>query len=169
MTTRTFPGGSAGDKVPALDLNMGLAPIGAVLPFAGTSAPNLWLLCNGAAVSRTTYDELFSLIGTTYGAGDGSTTFNLPNLKGKIPVGLDASQTEFDTIGETGGEKTHQLTVPELPAHTHTVPRLDSFATNGGSSNNTSQSGTQNSGSTGSDQAHNNLQPYIVLNYIIRY
>jgi hypothetical protein len=74
---------------------------------------------DGAAVSRTTYSDLFALIGTTYGAGNGSTTFNVPNLKGRVPVGLDGSQTEFDALGEAGGEKAHVLTIGEMPAHTH--------------------------------------------------
>ena len=63
------------------------------------------MICDGRAVSRSDYSELFAVIGTTYGSGDGSTTFNLPNLKGRVPVGKDSSQTEFDTIGETGGSK----------------------------------------------------------------
>jgi microcystin-dependent protein len=78
--------------------------------FAGSTAPTGWLLCDGTAVSRTTYSDLFAITSTTYGVGDGSTTFNLPNLKGRVPVGLDTSQTEFDVLGETGGAKTHTLT-----------------------------------------------------------
>ena len=76
-------------------------PVGSISLFAGTTAPNGWLICDGSAVSRTTYANLFSVIGTTYGSGNGSTTFNIPNLKGKVPVGLDSSDTSFDTIGET--------------------------------------------------------------------
>lgn len=65
------------------------------------SAPTGYLLCDGTAVSRTTYAGLYAVIGTTYGTGDGTTTFNLPNMKGKVPVGYDTSQTEFNTIGKT--------------------------------------------------------------------
>ena len=143
-------------------------PVGSISLFAGTTAPSGWLICDGSAVSRTTYANLFSVIGTTYGTGDGSTTFNIPNLKGKVPVGLDSSDTSFDTIGETGGSK-------ELQAHTHTYNRQKLFDTEtpslgssgygsttiiawGGVVLNTSSTGTGNSG---------NLQPYIVLNYII--
>lgn len=94
-------------------------PAGVVVPFAGSSAPTGYLMCDGATVSRTTYADLFAAIGTTFGAGDGSTTFALPNLKGRVVVGVDAGQTEFDTLGETGGAKTHTLTSTEIPAHTH--------------------------------------------------
>ena len=97
-------------------------PVGAIIPYSGSTIPTNFLLADGSAVSRTTYSELFEAIGTTYGAGNGSTTFNLPNLKGKVPVGRDSSDTSFDVLGETGGEKTHQLTVNEMPSHAHDTP-----------------------------------------------
>jgi microcystin-dependent protein len=96
-----------------------LTPIGGVIPFAGVSAPVGYLLCNGSAVSRAEYDELYQIIGETYGAGDGSTTFNVPDLKGKVVFCKNASDADFDTLGETGGEKTHTLTVAEMPSHNH--------------------------------------------------
>lgn len=96
--------------------------VGAVTAYAGSSAPAGFLLCDGAAVSRATYATLFSLIGTTYGSGDGSTTFNVPNLKGKFPIGLNGADSDVDSLGETGGAKTITLTTTELPAHTHTGP-----------------------------------------------
>lgn len=74
---------------------------GEIRIWSTTSAPSGWFLCDGSAISRTTYSELFAIIGTTYGTGDGSTTFNIPNLKGRAIVGKDASQTEFDVLGET--------------------------------------------------------------------
>ncbi len=149
-------------------------PIGAIVPFSGDSIPTNYLLANGSAVSRTTYSELFDVIGTTYGSGDGSTTFNLPNLKGRIPVGLDDSDTSFDTLGETGGEKTHKLTISEMPSHTH-----DQYVTanNGNqairrdySSDGSSAMFPQGcaTASTGGSQAHNNLQPYITQKYLIK-
>jgi microcystin-dependent protein len=95
-------------------------PTGTIIAFPSSTIPNGFLLCDGSAVSRTTYANLFAVIGTTYGAGDGSTTFNLPNLKGKVPVGFDSSQTEFNALGKTGGAKTHTLSVDEMPSHTHT-------------------------------------------------
>lgn len=82
-----------------------LVPTGLIAPFAGENAPSGWLLCDGTAVSRSGYSALYAVLGTRYGAGDGSTTFNLPNLKGRVPVGLDLGQPEFDTLGETGGSK----------------------------------------------------------------
>lgn len=94
---------------------------GVITAFGGSSAPTGWLLCDGTAVSRSTYADLFAVVSTTYGSGDGSTTFNLPDLKGKVPVGKDASQTEFDTLGETGGAKTVTLSSSEIPSHVHNV------------------------------------------------
>lgn len=96
-------------------------PAGSVTMFAGAAAPAGYLLCDGTAVSRTTYAGLFAAIGTTYGAGDGSTTFNVPNLKGRVPIGLDSTQASFDTLGETGGANTVALTEAQLPAHTHSI------------------------------------------------
>jgi microcystin-dependent protein len=94
-------------------------PTGAIIQFAGSNPPTGYLLCNGAAVDRTTYATLFAVIGTTYGAGDGSTTFNLPNLQGRVPVGK-STEAEFDVLGETGGEKAHTITAAQMPSHTHT-------------------------------------------------
>lgn len=109
-STSTPAPGSGGDS----------SPVGTVTMFAGSSAPTGWLLCNGAAVSRTTYATLFDAIGTTYGSGDGSTTFNLPNLQGRVPLGASSSYA----LGSTGGATTaatsdHTLTADEIPAHTH--------------------------------------------------
>ena len=96
-------------------------PAGVINMWATTTAPTSWLLCDGTAVSRTTYAALFAVISTTYGTGDGSTTFNVPNLKGKVPVGRDSADSSFDTMGELGGAKTHTLSSAEsgVPAHGH--------------------------------------------------
>jgi microcystin-dependent protein len=88
------------------------------MPFAGSVAPEGYLLCDGSAVSRTDYADLFAAIGTVYGAGDGSTTFNVPDLSGRVVLGVSQSHV----LGSTGGEATHTLTEQEMPAHSHTVP-----------------------------------------------
>lgn len=146
---------------------------GSITMYAGATAPNGWLICDGSAISRTDYADLFNVIGTTYGSGDGSTTFNIPDLQGRVPVGYKSSDTSFDTLGETGGEKTHTLTVDEIPSHNHRDTGLGGAeAINGGGSGWTKFVGTTSpyyTERTGGGQAHNNLQPYIVMNYIIRY
>lgn len=93
-------------------------PAGIVMPFAGSVAPQGYLLCDGSAVSRTDYADLFTAIGTVYGAGDGATTFNVPDLSGRVVLGVSQSHS----LGTTGGEATHVLTEQEMPAHSHTVP-----------------------------------------------
>jgi len=150
----------------------GGSPAGSITMYGGSSAPSGWFLANGSAVSRVTYSSLFAVIGTTYGAGDGSTTFNLPDLKGRVAVGNDAGQTEFDVLGETGGEKTHTLTVGEMPTHNHIVDYYGSGCGGGtGTAISLSSGGgcARNSSTSGSGLPHNNLQPYLVLNYIIKY
>ena len=146
-------------------------PVGAIMPFGSDTIPENWLLCNGQAVSRTDYQQLFNTIGTTFGQGDGFTTFNLPNLQGKVVVGKDENDTDFDMLGETGGEKEHTLTIDEMPSHTH---KLDTRTSAGNvydvvtTSSNTTSIGEVTTESTGGGEAHNILQPYQVQNYIIK-
>ena len=98
-----FAGGGGGESL----------PVGAIIEYpASSNLPAGWMICDGSAISRTEYAKLFSIYGTTFGAGDGSTTFNIPNKKGRVSVGLDTTQTEFNTIGKTGGSK-------ELQRHKH--------------------------------------------------
>ena len=93
--------------------------IGNIIAFTGSSIPEGYLECDGSAVSRTEYSDLFDVIGTIYGSGDGSTTFNLPNLSGKVALGV--SQTY--SAGSTGGEESHTLLDTETPSHVHNIPQ----------------------------------------------
>lgn len=150
------------------------APVGVINPFGGATAPEGWLLCDGQAISRTDYADLFDVIGTAFGSGDGSTTFNVPDMRGKVPVGFNSSETEFDNLGETGGEKTHTLITSEMPAHNHRItPYNQTVNTTGGGYGVTSwqQSGASynlNTETVGGGSAHNNLQPYNTVNFIIK-
>lgn len=170
-------------------------PTGAVIPYAGSTAPAGWLLCDGSAVSRTTYATLFNLIGTTYGTGDGSTTFNVPDLRGRVALGKDnmggssanrVTATQADNLGQGSGAENHTLTVSEMPSHNHYhwgVSSSESFNTtlngardrdgsqNWGSSGTPSSSHQMHTGTisnTGGDGTHNNVQPYLTLNVIIK-
>ena len=156
-------------------------PIGTVEAYAGSSAPNGYLLCDGSAISRTTYSDLFSIIGTTYGTGDGSTTFNLPNIKGKVVVMQDTSDTDFDTLGETGGSKTDNLSNAYALNGSATLSGNDSTNVYKGKNQTFTGNYITNGGSSGSGQAYagtgyvtelggtvSKVQPYIVLNYIIK-
>lgn len=176
------------------------APAGTVNPYAGSTAPTGWLLCAGQAVSRTTYADLFSAISTTYGSGDGSTTFNLPDLRGRTIAGVDnmggsaanritsgGSGITGTTLGAAGGVETHTLTTAQIPSHTHSTPdhthlfgaraNDNDVETNGvvvaqASYDTTAvirSSGGGTSGSAGSGNAHQNTQPTMVLNYIIKF
>lgn len=177
LVERRLAIGGSGSSVP-YDANPGM-----VMPFSGTTIPDGWLACDGAAVSRAAYPELFTVVGTTYGAGDGSTTFNVPNYKGRVLVGQDVAQTEFDVLGEVGGAKTHTLTIAEMPAHSH---QWNAAGTNnpGGVPANWDDIVGANSAALGvgptspeaqgnaivprgGGGAHNNLQPYAVAKYII--
>ena len=155
-------------------------PIGSMIPFGSQeNIPSNWKICDGSAISRQTYADLFSVIGTSYGAGDGSTTFNLPDKRGRVSVGLDSSQTEFDTTGKKSGEKTHQLTIEEMPSHDHRLtPFVDIRQGDGQTNAHSGSLGTHLGGyvskpnalvsPTGGDQPHNNLQPYEIDVWIIK-
>jgi len=184
--TDTTLSADSDDKIPSqkavknyIDTQVGIAaPAGAIIPYAGSSAPTGWLLAYGQAVSRTTYADLFAIVSTTYGVGDGSTTFNLPDLRGRVPAGLDnlggvsantITDSNADSLGGEFGTETHTLTEAEMPAHTHTVQK-DSVGGSGDGYDSTGDSTVtgQSTGSTGGDGAHNNVQPTTFLSYIIK-
>lgn len=173
-------------------------PAGIMADFAGTVAPTGWLLCDGSAISRTTYSTLFSAIGTTWGAGDGSTTFNIPNMSRRVGMGAGGSGTATigNAVGNVGGEENHVLITAELASHTHTASVTDPGHTHnetvsqagggtpGGvqsvSYNGVQISGAQNTGSsgtgisvgnsnTGGGSGHNTIQPSAIVLKIIKY
>lgn len=105
------------------------SPIGSLTMFSGSTAPAGWLICDGSAVSRTTYNDLFAVTGTTYGSGDGSTTFNLPNMQNRFPIGSGTNAR-----GATGGSNTLTLSTANLPAHDHSSAGDHTHASAGGHS-----------------------------------
>lgn len=151
-------------------LNVSNLLIGEIIEYAGESIPGGYLVCDGSAVSRTEYSELFDVIGTIYGSGDGSTTFNLPDLRGRVVTGLNTTNSNFNVLGKTGGEEAHTLTVSEMPSHNHKMYSPASVTVASGSSYGIPDLGisTTPTTNTGGDQPHNNLQPYITINYLIR-
>jgi microcystin-dependent protein len=149
------------------------------------TAPSGWLLCTGTAVSRTTYAALFAVIGTTFGVGDGSTTFNLPNYTNRMPYGT--------TVGATGGSATTTLITANLPSHTHSIsdpghahtiidgqvntrtnPSFNWVGTGGasvgttGASVNSNTTGITATDATGSGTAATTISPYLGINFIIK-
>jgi microcystin-dependent protein len=184
----------------------GAVPVGVVNPFAGATAPAGWLLCSGQLVSRTQYPVLFTTIGTTYGAGDGSTTFAIPDMRGRSVAGKDelggtainritsaVSGITGTTLGATGGNENPQLHTHTITggAHTHEVRggsvysangTADSFARSNTTGDVNFRSGFEATGSGfGSSMATHthsssnygtgtagNVQPTIILNYIIK-
>ena len=185
-------------------------PAGVISPYAGTAAPEGFLLCNGNAVSRSTYAALFNIIGTSYGSGNGTTTFNVPNMIGRVPVGCQPESGYFNALGDQGGVTDVTLSVGQMPSHNHNGT-TDSAGTHthtsnavGGQGNlglciadgtNTATVTDPNAGqlnlwttprtltinadgshvhtfisnNTGNNESHTNVQPYIVVNYIIKY
>jgi microcystin-dependent protein len=202
------------DAVNKGQMDAAASPVGTVADFAGVAAPSGWLLCYGQAISRTTYAALFAVIGVTYGIGDGSTTFNIPDCRGRVSAGKDdmggasanrltsaTGGVDGDVLGNVGGLETHALTLAQLAAHTHTgtiapsgahthdISFNGSFGSNSGfyptnphwswgdiitglTTATTVSGGTHThtftSDSTGSGTGHNNVQPSIIFNKIIR-
>lgn len=151
-------------------------PSGAIMVYGGGSAPEGWLLCDGSAVSRQVYWMLFSVIGTLFGGGDGANTFNLPDLRGRFPLGQDdmngipagrVTAVAADVVGGSGGVEAVALSIGQMPAHNH-----------GGAAGLAGSGGVQFAGggaqastvvaTQGSGEAHENLPPYLTVNYIIK-
>ena len=142
---------------------------------AQAASHNGWLLCDGSAISRTTYSALFALIGTAFGTGDGSTTFNLPDGRGRMLLGAGQGDTAEGggtgtdrSIGDEGGAETHTLTEAELAEHTHDIVgissggSLEGLNTSSIISSNRTLDGARPTQSAGSDNAHNNMPPFVV-------
>lgn len=145
-------------------------PVGTIVARANISGSEGYLYCNGAAVSRTTYAALYKQMGTTFGEGDGSTTFNLPNYGGRVLVGYSSGDSDFGTASATGGEKTHTLTSMEIPVtHVNVGLADDSSQTDGFIATYQHISAVNKAGVEGGDQPHNNLQPYRVVHYYVKY
>jgi microcystin-dependent protein len=177
----------------AADVTVEHVPVGVLAPFAGAEGalPTGWLLCYGQAVSRSTYSALFTVIATTYGVGDGSTTFNLPDLRGRKPTGLDniggsdaGRLAAANTLGGTGGEELHTQTEAELATHDHDLedPAGEGTATNvisetggaltvasGSNFRYKTQTATGFTTDSGSSTPFNVMDPYILMNWIIKH
>lgn len=142
-------------------------PAGTLTMYAGAAAPSGWLLCDGSAISRTTYSALFTAIGTSYGTGDGSTTFNLPDMRGRMPVGL-GTHADVNALGDNDGS----ALASRRPKHNHTLkggnntnspatpPNVQ--GTNAGPSSVTTAVGPQ----TGSEPL--DAPAYLTVNFIVK-
>jgi microcystin-dependent protein len=148
-------------------------PAGSIMPYGGAAAPAGWLLCNGQAVSRTTYATLFGVVGVAFGPGNNVDTFNLPDLRGRMPIGAGQGAGLSDRVrGAKAGEESHVLTVPEIPGHSHTFDAVDGAHATPGGTNWVIPAfipgNKHTTDPTGDGQPHNNMQPYQVVNYIIK-
>ncbi len=156
--------------------------VGAITATLVDVAPTGWLLCNGAEVSRSTFSALFAVIGTKGGPGNGSTTFNVPDLRGRVPVGVDGTAGRLvsnNALGNSGGADRHKLTVNELASHEHGADAHQFALWRAGDvqANTTPGVGTDlpifntsfTTAHAGGDQPHNNMQPYLIVNYFIRH
>lgn len=167
-------------------------PAGSVITYAAEAAPSGWLLCNGAAYPESQYPTLFKAISRTYGGDASAGTFRVPDLRGRVPVGYGSGAgLTARALNSPSGAETHTLSIEQIPSHAHTIdpaqPRA--FAWSAGAAAGTSFSVPVapfgpggafnwydwdphdhggNTGGNGSGQSHNNMPPYVVLNYLIK-
>lgn len=156
-----------------------IVPTGTIVAYAGATAPSGWVPCDGMARSRTTQAALFAVIGTLYGAGDGSTTFNVPDLRGRFPLGMDnmgtgpgaanrVTASQADNLGQGSGAENHTLTISELPAHDHGIKQAASSAGANPNLYAGNLTGAASGQMQGGGAAHNNMPPYQTILYIIK-
>ncbi|MBO6581147.1 MAG: tail fiber protein [Thalassospira sp.] len=150
----------------------GSLPVATILPFAGSVAPEGFMICDGAELLAADYADLFTAIGTIYGVGQAAGSFKLPDLCGRAPIGAGQGDGLTDrVIGAVDGEEAHQLTIDEMPSHNHNNALVGATQQLFGMVNDPKY---HNSGpfgqleSDGGDQPHNNMQPFLVVNYIIK-
>jgi microcystin-dependent protein len=166
-------------KATVTELAQGGIPSGVVWSFAGSTAPTGWIICDGSAISRTLYADLYAAIGTTYGTGDGSTTFNIPDGRGRSIVGVGTATGAYGatahTLGQKAGEETHVLSIAEMPSHVHrqkvvanTGNPVDTRRDFESDINGTEYDQGVDTYPTGGGGAHNNMHPYIGMNHIIK-
>ena len=164
-------------NIHALDSIIDSLPVGSIVLWPSNTAPAGWFICNGDAISRTKYEDLFSVVGISYGPGDNSTTFNLPDFRGRTPVGVNdgtGSVSETFSLASSGGEVTHTLTINEMPSHSHGISANAHISSQAHSSGEARwpwtdwQEANRATWNAGGGQAHNNMQPYLVVNYIIK-
>jgi microcystin-dependent protein len=141
---------------------------GSIVMYGSGTIPTGYLECNAQAVSRSTYADLFAVIGTTFGVGDGSTTFNVPDLRDNFPVGVSGTKA----LATKAGSNTATLATTNLAAHSHTYQATNYTAaqanTDAVQGRQTAYQETKNTGSTGSGTAFNTFPPYIALTFIIK-
>ncbi len=160
--------------------NYVLIPAGTIIQSASINEPAGWFDCNGRILLKIDYANLFDAIGYTYGGADAS--FNIPDMRGRVGVGSGTgSLLTPRTLGQASGEEGHVLTVGELPSHNHTLTRRGNEDTgsfdpgnarrdeSSAATTDRNTQGTFTTSSVGSGSAHNNMQPYVVLRYLIKY